>query len=226
MRKKKKKGPPIAQESASTIFDHDRSLSPIEQIDASRIANAIANVRQSRPRNMIDDDDDEIALIRGGSRGPRDDALTSPSRAVNGSPEAALRSPSASILQQGNGDAFRAQRPCVLATLPEVKEETEEEKRSKYGHIIVVTIEMVFDPRVQIYDGMRAQVVQYEQPIDFKMRQVMLAFSFRCMAMRLTPEFSPCLVFTRAERKLFRDVRCCQQGEGKYAETGVTQTQG
>lgn len=158
----------------------NRSLSPIEAVDSYVVQHALQDLRRKNNPVQAQSADGQIPQANGAVIDiDSDDGVAANHASVtgglNGIAGRHLRSPSAG--SSGQLDSFNRAASFSLPPMPEAKPLTEQEQEAKFGTVVTIRVEMVFDPRVPVVESNRQQIKHYEAPVIVKTRQVSFSSS-------------------------------------------------
>lgn len=151
----------------------EKSLSPIETVDSYALAHALHDARRRnhavqslQADNIAEDLQFDAGVSETGTLGVRNSAM---SPALDDQPE---RERTRSVSVAGDSAGGTRSAKFSLTPLPEAKPLTEEEYEVKFGSVVNIKVEMVYDPRLPVTDMNRELVRKYESPVIVKTREV------------------------------------------------------
>lgn len=160
---------------ASNVPKREKSLSPIETVDSYVLAHVLHDVRRKnnlRQTSILEDLDAEAVANGTGVAGSSTSTSGYTANVMSPAPEdhlsRQLRSPSAAVSDAPppRGTSFS------LTPLPEMTFLTEEDLELKFGSVVIIKVEMVYDPRLPVTDLNREHVKRYESTVNVKSREV------------------------------------------------------
>ncbi|KAK9896624.1 hypothetical protein P389DRAFT_196714 [Cystobasidium minutum MCA 4210] len=159
---------------ASNVPKREKSLSPIETVDSYVLAHVLHDVRRKnnlRQTSILEDLDAEAVANGTGVAGSSTSTSGYTANVMSPAPEdhlsRQLRSPSAAVSDAPppRGTSFS------LTPLPEMTFLTEEDLELKFGSVVIIKVEMVYDPRLPVTDLNREHVKRYESTVNVKSRE-------------------------------------------------------